>query len=368
MLILYHIKTGKTRKSDKFFKFDNFTDVWYNIGIKLRKDGYVNLGGYKTFSEAQVGAVISRPVMVVSVSDNVAKNGNSFVKMVIKDGNTSVTATMFDMTSEKLRSSGIVPEAIVDVQLAVGEYQGSKNFKINEIHLTTNMNLSADDFTKLPPVPLEQMYNEIIDILSSSGAALSFNNAPLSDLAIRILEDNKEQYMASSAAVSMHHNIRGGLLYHSYRMVKAAVAISEVYPELDKELLVCGAALHDIGKIWEYKTSVSGDAEVTKAGVLFGHLYMGASLIKDYTKGASYNMEKVMLLTHLILSHHGTQEFGAVACPAVAEAFALNRIDDLDAKIYMCTNLMEDLTPGTFTEKKPFGLDNRIYKPMYKGE
>ena len=171
--------------------------------------------------------------------------------------------------------------------------------------------------------------------------------------------------MTSSAAISIHHNLRGGLLYHSYRMVKAADALCGVYTNLDRELLLCGTALHDIGKVWEYKTSISGDAEFTASGVLFGHLYMGASLIKGFTADGNYNKEKVQLLIHMILSHHGTQEWGAVSCPAIPEAFALHYIDNLDAKMYMCEEHYEELEPGEITEKKPFGLDNRIYKPNF---
>ena len=146
-------------------------------------------------------------------------------------------------------------------------------------------------------------------------------------------------------------------------MVQAADALCRVYDGLDRELMVCGAALHDIGKIWEYRTSVTGDAQITSSSVLLGHLYMGASLIKGYTTGQNYNREKVQMLIHMILSHHGTREFGAVVCPATPEAFVLHYIDNIDAKLYMCEAFYEELGPGEFTEKKPFGLDNRIYRP-----
>ena len=190
-------------------------------------------------------------------------------------------------------------------------------------------------------------------------------HTPLAELTLSILNDLHDRYVTSSAAIAMHHNMRGGLLYHSYRMVKSADALCGVYDCLDRELLLCGTALHDIGKIWEYVTSETGSAEFSSEGVLFGHLYLGASLIKQYAVRFNCHPEKIKLLIHLILSHHGTQEFGAVSCPATAEAFALHFIDNLDARIYMCEDLSLPLEPGTFTDKKPFGLDNRIYKPKY---
>ena len=161
----------------------------------------------------------------------------------------------------------------------------------------------------------------------------------------------------------MHHNLKGGLIYHSYRMVKAAETICEVYNNLDKELMVCGAALHDIGKIWEYDTDSTGNAEFTVSGVLFGHLYMGASLIKKNAEGQNYSPEKIKMLTHMILAHHGELEYGAVVSPAIAEAFALYMIDNLDAKMYVFDEQRELLGLGGLTEKRPFGMENRIYVP-----
>lgn len=321
---------------------------------------------YTKFSDAQIGDTFTRPVLIVSITENIARNGKTFLRISLKDGSTEIQAMLFDSSIAGLEAIGLKTESVADVELNVSEYQGGKSFKISSIKPTSDSTLTINDFVKLPPIDLDIMYNEIIDMINRTADTFDGKFDPLSELAVKILEANKEHYMSSSAAITMHHNLKGGLLYHSYRMVKAADSLCNVYDTLDRELLVCGAALHDIGKIWEYKTSPSGDAEYAKGGVLFGHLYMGASLIKDYTKDSKYNMEKVQMLIHLILSHHGTQEFGAVSCPAIPEAFALNHIDDLDAKIYMCESHYETLKAGEFTEKKPFGLDNRIYKPNYK--
>lgn len=321
---------------------------------------------YKKFTDAEIGESFKRPVLVSSINENTARNGKTFVKLGLKDGASEITATMFDISAAVLQSNGVMKDTVADVELNVNEFQGSKSFIANSIRPAADLSLTINDFTKLPPVDLDRMYSEICELITVSGDSLNGSVTPLSELALKILEDNKEHYMSSSAAISIHHNIKGGLLYHSYRMVKAADALCKVYSILDRELLICGAALHDIGKIWEFNTSAAGSAETAKPGVLFGHLYMGAALIKDYTKGMDYSKEKVQMLIHLILSHHGTQEFGAVACPATPEAFALHNIDELDARIYMCEDHFEKLAPGEFTEKKPFGIDNRLYKANYR--
>ena len=318
---------------------------------------------YTGFREAQIGQTLERPVLVTVIAENTAKNGKTFVRVTMKDGASEITAAMFDVSAAELADRGIRKNMIADVRLTVSEYQGARSFKIAEIRPTQDTSLGVGDFTKLPPVELDVMYEEICTLIGSAADDRGGSCTPLSDLALRILEDHKKSYMTSSAAVSMHHNLRGGLLYHSYRMVKAADALCRVYDGLDRELMLCGAALHDIGKIWEYRTSVTGEAEITPGSVLLGHLYMGAALIKGYTAGKDYHREKVQLLIHMILSHHGTREWGAVVCPATPEAFVLHYIDNIDAKLYMCEAFYEELAPGSFTEKKPFGLDNRVYRP-----
>lgn len=318
---------------------------------------------YTRFSDAEIGSTLSRSVLISGINENTAKNGKTFVKVFMKDGFTEQSATMFDISEAVLESRGIVKDAVVDVILNVNEYQGARNFLVNDISLTKDPSLSVNDFIKVPPVDIELMYNEILTAVRNSADSFSGKYTPLAELAAGIIEENKASYTTSSAAITMHHNLKGGLIYHSYRMVKAAEAICSVYNNLDKELMVCGAALHDIGKIWEYKTDVSGGAEFTSSGVLFGHLYMGASLIKKKTEGKNYNSEKVKMLTHMILSHHGLQEYGAVTPPAIAEAFALFCIDNLDAKMYVFDEHRDQLEPGKLSEKKPFGMDNRIYIP-----
>ena len=318
---------------------------------------------YTKFTDAEIGTVLSRSVLISAVNESIAKNGKTFVKIFMKDGFSEQSATMFDTSASALEQKGIEKDTIADVKLQVTEYQGAKNFLVNDITITKDYSLSIDDFIKVPPVDTEKMYSEINEIIRNSANDYSGRYTPLASLALKILDENKAAYVSSSAAVSMHHNLKGGLIYHSYRMVKAAEALCTVYTTLDKELMVCGAALHDIGKIWEYKTDSTGNAEFTSSGVLFGHLYMGASLIKKQTEGQNYKSEKVKILTHMILSHHGLQEYGAVTAPAVAEAFALYCIDNLDAKMYVFEDQREMIEPGHLSEKKPFGMDNRIYIP-----
>lgn len=326
----------------------------------------LNHDQYTKFSDAEIGMTLERPVLVSSINENTARNGKPFLRFVLKDGFSEIQATMFDTTTAKIESLGVSAECAADARLSVTEYNGAKSFTVDSLMICQDKNITPDDFVKLPPIDLNLMYSEICSTISAAADDFGGKYTSLSALTLGILEKYKNEYMTSSAAISMHHNLKGGLLYHSYRMVKAANALCGVYNILDRELLVCGAALHDIGKIWEYETSPSGNAEFTSYGVLYGHLYIGANIINTFSKNYKCSKEKVRLLQHLILAHHGTQEWGTVSCPAIAEAFALHYIDNMDAKIYVCEEQYETTAPGECTEKKLFGMDNRIYRANYE--
>ncbi len=327
----------------------------------------IDNNAYTKFSDAELNSRLERPVLVAAISESMAKNNKPFIKFTLKDGFTEINTMMFDMTAATLAENSITAGCVADVVLAVGEYQGAKNFKTVSISLCRNEQITPGDFTKLPPVDRDLMYNEICGLIRGAANDCGGKYTPLSELALKILTNNKTQYMNSSAAIAMHHNLLGGLLYHSYRMVKSADALCGVYTILDRELMLCGTALHDIGKIWEYATTDTGEASFTREGVLYGHLYMGAEYIRSMARQDNYDPERVRMLVHMILAHHGTQEWGTVSCPATAEAFALHYIDNIDAKLYMCEDAYETLPSGGLTEKKPFGLDNRLYKPEYIG-
>ncbi len=318
-----------------------------------------DMSAYRSFSEIQQGETCERPVLLLSIANASTRYGDTYVKTTLRDGKSEIKANMFKTSAEKLAELGVVKSSVCDAVLTRTE----KGFNLDKLSPAKDISLTKNDFAKCAPLDLDMMYNEICELLKSAADDCGGSCKPLSELALSILEKEQKGYMFSSASLTMHHNMVGGLLYHSYRMVKAADALCTVYTELDRELLLCGAALHDIGKMWEYRTHDTGDSEYTANGVLFGHIYMGASLIKSYTEGEDYNMKKIHQLIHLILSHHGTREWGAVVCPATAEAFVLHYIDNIDAKVYMCNDNYENLKPGEFTERAPFGLDNRVFRP-----
>ena len=132
--------------------------------------------------------------------------------------------------------------------------------------------------------------------------------------------------------------------------------------------MLTGIILHDVGKLKELYTDPTGNADYTPEGSLLGRLLIGCEMIDEACNKLDLqndeNKDKILLLKHLLASHHGKQEYGAITVPQLPEAIMLNRIDMIDAEMYQCEHALEDQSNGTFTDRI-FGLNNtRLYKPL----
>jgi len=162
-------------------------------------------------------------------------------------------------------------------------------------------------------------------------------------------EDIVSKFKMSTAAKTMHHSYAGGLLEHTLAVVTLCNYVASRYQNLNRDMLIAAAMLHDIGKIWE----LTGYPEnnYTDSGQLLGHIFMAAELVT--TKAAElegFPPTLAMLLKHCILAHHGEHEFGSPKLPAIIEAQVLFACDNMDAKITAFTDILdEDKSPGLWT-------------------
>lgn len=196
------------------------------------------------------------------------------------------------------------------------------------------------------------------------GAIAQMKKENIKRVAEKIIVENRERFVSWSAAKSVHHNYLNGLLYHTCRMLAVGNSIWGIYG-LDRDLLLAGIILHDIGKVKELETDQLGNAEYTKEGNLFGHLYLGASMVDGACRslGIDTGSEDIMLLKHMILSHHNLPEYGAVKMPATKEAYALSAIDLMDSHIWIFEDEMSKTEKGAFSGRVG-ALDGRcVYNP-----
>ena len=172
-----------------------------------------------------------------------------------------------------------------------------------------------------------------------------------------------KEFYSYPAAKTNHHAFETGLAYHTATMVRLADAISDIYPQLNKSLLYAGIMLHDLAKVLEL--SGPGQTEYTVRGNLIGHI---ALIDSEITKtvmelGIDDTREEVVLLRHVILSHHGLLEYGSPVRPRIMEAEIIHMIDNLDASMMMMSTALALVDKGEMTNKI-FAMDNRsFYKP-----
>ncbi|MFN3691530.1 MAG: 3'-5' exoribonuclease YhaM family protein [Fervidobacterium sp.] len=173
----------------------------------------------------------------------------------------------------------------------------------------------------------EEMFKELINLIKSVK-----DNDYRKLLEAFFIEDKSfaEAYKSAPAGVRVHHSYIGGLLEHSLSVAKLAEYTCKIYSQLDRDLLITGAILHDVGKVKEYSINQKG-IEVTTEGELLGHIIIGIEFINQRARGIAY--EKLLKLKHLIASHHGEFEWGSPVVPKTLEALVLHYIENMDSKI-----------------------------------
>jgi 3'-5' exoribonuclease len=177
--------------------------------------------------------------------------------------------------------------------------------------------------------------------------------------------DLMEKFCTAPAAAALHHSYIGGLLEHTHNMLRVAVAVLPLYPEVQADLVLTGILIHDIGKTGELAYDMA--FSYTDSGQLIGHIAKSYLLLNQKAealaaKGTKIDEPILDALGHIILSHHGKYEFGSPKLPATPEAFMVNYIDDLDAKINQVTSAIDN-EPGDSNWtgfRKP--LETRLYR------
>ena len=332
------------------------------------------------FKDMEMNGVYDTKVIVNTIAEKNTANGKPMLRIMISDGTETVSAVMFDTTKKNLTDSGILDGNPAETKIHIDPF-GGRSYQIQYLRPTT---LTDDEKTALvrkPPVEPKQLFVNIIrKVKASSGRDYDLNNAEipaddysLTALAVRLLMKDYEAFYSSSAAKSMHHNLYGGLVYHTSRMVDAAFAICDVYKMLDRELLVCGTAIHDIGKLKELKTADTGAASYTTEGSLLGHALLGIEMIdeevakQDAAAGKqTYDREDVMCIKHLIAAHHGKLEWEAIKLPAMPEAMMLHELDMIDSRVYIYEETLSKTEPGTMSEPV-FGIAaDKTSTPLYR--
>lgn len=213
------------------------------------------------------------------------------------------------------------------------------------------------DFQEKPPVDVSDSRDYLQKMI------FKIENATWQRVVRALYAKYEKEFYSYPAAKSNHHAFYSGLAYHTATMVRLADSIGDIYPQLNKSLLFAGVMLHDLAKVIEL--SGPDDTTYTVRGNLIGHI---ALIDEEITKvlielGIDDSKEEVVVLRHVVLSHHGLLEYGSPVRPQIMEAEILHLIDNIDAEMMMLITALDKVDPGEVTNRL-FAMDNRsFYKP-----
>ena len=259
---------------------------------------------------------------VVSGKTNGAHR-STYLSMTLQDDTGSIDAKLWNASEEQVQT--LVKGSVVQIKGDVIKYNEDRQMKIVKIHLASQDDKERIKFLKQAPLDSQFMINEIKKFIDQI--------------------DN--------------------LKLHQLVMLKVAESFCTLYPTLNKDLLYSGITLHDLGKTIELSGPVV--PEYTLEGKLLGHISISNAMIKETANKLHIEGEEVTLLQHMILAHHGKNEYGSPVLPQIKEAEILYLIDNIDARMAMMDKALETVEYGKFT-KRVFSLENRaLYKPkMYE--
>jgi len=287
-------------------------------------------------SELAVGDTCETDCLLIRMTQRITKsNGSPYVELILSDGVSVITARKFRARIEDIEAYGVTSETVVRVVLAVDTYYEDISYIVCDIWSEDCSYEYLQAFLPKAHINMDQAFSKLVALIRLNSGAYTKVYAPIGRLAEQVLIGNRVAFCHSAGGVSRHHNRIGGLLEHSLGVATEASRIAEHPPELDGELLVAGAALHDAGKIYELHTSLCGNIEYTKNQLEGGHPVIGMKMIDETVNncGMRFDHERVRLLKHIVGAHHGRQGTGNSLTPAIPEARLVQLIDALDATL-----------------------------------
>lgn len=289
------------------------------------------------------------------------RQGNLYLHLDLRDKTGTVGARLWNASEGLART--FEPGDFLHVRGKTQVFQGALQVILSHIEVIDPNRVEPDDFLPRSTQNVGRLTARLREML------FGMSNPHLKALVECFLidEDFVRKFTSAPAGVKNHHAYNGGLLEHVVTLLNLAERVAEIYPDLDRDLLMTGVFLHDIGKVDElsYDRAFSYSDE----GQLVGHLVMGVEMLRDKVErtvdltGEPFPAELLLRLKHMIVSHHGTHEFGSPKLPMTLEAVALHYLDNLDAKIHAFTREIRD-DPCRESSWTPFqqSLGRRLFK------
>lgn len=327
-----------------------------------------------TISEIKDGESVYGQFLVSDCKKGVTAKGDSYLTIVLQDYSGTVEGKKWTVGPDDLEI--FAKGTVVQVSGVANFYRNALQLKIEHGEPVVAAGIDWSRFVQHAPVEKEVLTKKLNMYLKS------FADPDVRALTEAMLEKFKDRYFDWPAAAKNHHDYVSGLLYHSLTMADLAAKVCQIYPSLNRDIVIAGALLHDIGKCVEL--SGPNATSYTIEGKLLGHIAIGQAELRQVAKKLGmydyddlpeeektpasplwHKKELAIVFEHIILSHHGIPEYGSSVRPLTREAQAVSMIDDMDAKMMILEKAYEPIECGEFTPKL-FTMDDRyFYKPFY---
>ena len=290
------------------------------------------------------GDYINEPLLLIEANLATGKNDNKFTRLsfVTKNGE-KISATKWNTPN----GLDVISNEVYDVTGRCQLYNGSLSVIINDISPSL---VTKDEYPRDCPKTIKELKEQFLQLYNS------IEQVALKQL-IEFTITKLEKYFTAKAAKNIHHAFESGLAYHSLTMAETADSRSKIYTDLNRDLLVTAAILHDAGKIIELDNE-----GYTKEGILYGHIIIMNDILQEFIYSNPELKEDLIHLKHIILSHHGRLEWGSPVQPATPEAIMFHHIDKIDADMMIAKTELAKIENNHSTERL-WAMDNRV---LYK--
>lgn len=272
--------------------------------------------------------------LVIEKLTRKTKDGKDLTNIKIGDNSGEMDVIVWDSCQV---SGELAAGQIIGLLGDLGLYREKLQLTAKRIKI---LDEPVDDYVRTPEASIAGLADELEEIIAA------VKDIYMRQLLQQIFQGElRETFLKAPAAKRVHHNYMGGLLEHSVTVARLCRHIGQVYPVLNQDLLLTGALLHDLGKIAEYKMKVI--PEYTVSGRMLGHIVLGHEMLTDHIskmrEETGYFPEDLeIMLKHLVLSHHGSLEYASPVIPLFPEALVLHMMDNLDAKVFVFFNRINE--------------------------
>lgn len=304
-------------------------------------------------AELEVNNTVTITLVVRSATSRLTKAGKQYLAVELFDGKDTINGNYWDWPGVNIPEKNVV----VDVDAQVTEWQGTKQLNIKR--MVSNNTTPASAFAPSSGVDVHKVYSDAYALLSD------VKDTFLRSLALGLMDELQHLWLEVPGAKGVHHAYLAGTLIHSYSVACIAKNIAKAVEGANEDLCVVGALLHDVGKLFSYKLNAAS-IDMTDDGILYNHLFIGAELVGNYaeenllTPLDNTNTDKLAMLRHIILSHHGKQEYEAVVIPMSLEARIVYHADSIDADAEQIRVASSKVGKSKWTDKI-WTLDSRAH-------